>query len=560
MTLGAMSLRRICFVFTVSALAAACVDKLEPAKGEIDPEVPPGSPLPGPTEGKSDSGGTVLTFALESPHPYGNNLDRVFAIDLAARVPSCAVGARVHFTSIRTEAGYDYLRLIDSSGEFQAFDGDRTDVWSAWGAIGGDKRLQLRLETDDSVVKDGFRVDAVEYMNAVLRCPAPPTLMCPAGQVDVTPVPGPCECRGPAQCAPDASVRLEHAIGGGFAGTVTGARAVGTTASRVVSRPGQPDTVTALGTIDHQRLSEVVRFVVEGGYLARTGAAEVSNWNETVAAAIAPRAYSSTRPQGTHPAADAQLIAQIDGLFRCDAGGALTCNATNQCQAGQCVARTGCVCPANYEPVCGVDGATFSNACAAGCAQVAVRHTGECGLAGDPCGGQLARACTGGNRCRYGASQFAAPFPDAQGACVAQTYCDAPADCGLLPHAAVPGTWACAQNACAWRAGVAWQGFGSFATAHPYGNRASVWKEVTAPAGATKVRLVVNGGFDLEAGYDFLEVYSWTGSAWAMVKRYTGTVGPALTDALVGRYHYLRLVSDSTIVRAGFDVGFEWAN
>ena len=69
-----------------------------------------------------------------------------------------------------------------------------------------------------------------------------------------------------------------------------------------------------------------------------------------------------------------------------------------------------------------------------------------------------------------------------------------------------------------------------------------------------------NGGFDLEQGYDFLEVYSWTGGAWTMVKRYTGTVGPALTDALVGRYHYLRLVSDSSIVRAGFDVGFEWAN
>ena len=33
---------------------------------------------------------------------------------------------------------------------------------------------RVRLETDASVVKDGFRIDAVEYMNAVLRCPAPP--------------------------------------------------------------------------------------------------------------------------------------------------------------------------------------------------------------------------------------------------------------------------------------------------------------------------------------------------------------------------------------------------
>ncbi len=555
-----MMLRHLCFVFAVGSLAAACTDKLEPAKGEIDPELPPGSPLPGPTEGKSDGVGTVLTFAVESPHPYGNNLDRVFPIDLAARVPACAVGARVHFTSIRTEAGYDYLRLIDSSGEFQAFDGDHSDVWSAWGAIGGDKRLQLRLETDESVAKDGFRVDAVEYQTAVLRCPAPPITICPNGQVDITPVPTVCECRGPTRCAPDASVTLEHAIGGGFAGTVTGARAVGTTASRVVYKPGQPDQVTAIGTIDHQRLGEVVHFVIEGDYLARTGASVASNWNETVSAAITPRSYTSTRAQGTHWAADAALIAQLDGLFRCDAGGALTCNASNPCQAGQCVARTGCTCSANYVPVCGANGATFSNACTAGCAQVTVRHTGECGIAGDPCGGPLARSCTADNRCRYGASQFGPPFPDAQGACVAKTYCDAPADCAALVHPAVPGTWACGQNACGWRAGVAWQAFGGFATAHPYGNRASVWQEVTAPAGATKVRLVVNGAFDLEQSYDYLEVYSWVGGAWKLGKRYTGSVGPAVTDELAGRYHYVRLVSDSSIVGRGFDLSFEWAN
>ena len=30
--------------------------------------------------------------------------------------------------------------------------------------------------------------------------------------------------------------------------------------------------------------------------------------------------------------------------------------------------------------------------CAAGCAQATVRHTGECGIAGDPCGGLLGQA------------------------------------------------------------------------------------------------------------------------------------------------------------------------
>jgi hypothetical protein len=128
-----------------------------------------------------------------------------------------------------------------------------------------------------------------------------------------------------------------------------------------------------------------------------------------------------------------------------------------------------------------------------------------------------------------------------------------------LPHPAVPGTWACAANACAWRAGVAWRSSTRFTTAHPYGNRASEWKQVYAPAGAGKVRLVVAGRFELESGYDFLEVHSWNGARWTMVKRYTGAVGPAVTDEFVGRFHYLRLATDSSVTRHGFEVAAEWA-
>ena len=102
--------------------------------------------------------------------------------------------------------------------------------------------------------------------------------------------------------------------------------------------------------------------------------------------------------------------------------------------------------------------------------------------------------------------------------------------------------------------------FDRFTSAHPYANRASEWKQLYAPEGANKVRLVVTGAFEMEAGYDFLEVYSWKNNAWTLMKRYTGTVGPALTDELIGRYHYLRLVSDSSITKTGFDVAAEWAN
>ena len=40
--------------------------------------------------------------------------------------------------------------------------------------------------------------------------------------------------------------------------------------------------------------------------------------------------------------------------------------------------REGCVCAAIYEPVCGVNGVTYSNACRASCAEVSVATAGEC--------------------------------------------------------------------------------------------------------------------------------------------------------------------------------------
>jgi hypothetical protein len=55
-------------------------------------------------------------------------------------------------------------------------------------------------------------------------------------------------------------------------------------------------------------------------------------------------------------------------------------------------------CDAIYDPVCGCDGMTYSSACAAAMAGVAVEREGTCG---DSCGGLAGVACEKGSFCDY---------------------------------------------------------------------------------------------------------------------------------------------------------------
>lgn len=100
--------------------------------------------------------GGVVSYVLESPHPYYEGRELYYSITAQPDAPRI----RVHFSDIAMEEGYDFLRVETPSGQMvNEYTGSLSDVWSSW--VTGNS-LRIRLTSDEMIADYGFYVDGYE--------------------------------------------------------------------------------------------------------------------------------------------------------------------------------------------------------------------------------------------------------------------------------------------------------------------------------------------------------------------------------------------------------------
>ncbi len=118
--------------------------------------------------------------------------------------------------------------------------------------------------------------------------------------------------------------------------------------------------------------------------------------------------------------AEPALCGGLLGLS-CDSGQYCDFPSETQCGSGD---QTGTcrpvpeACTLELAPVCGCDGKTYGNACAAAQASTSILHEGPCEPSGQVCGGLLGTPCPQGEYCNFPA-EMACGFADGTGSCAA---------------------------------------------------------------------------------------------------------------------------------------------